>query len=66
MGPEQGSNASEGHTGPSGAISPVVWVDCEDYQGWSHHTESLRPVVPGPFRFVLVNPDDGTDELLER
>jgi len=66
MGAETGPHATEGHTGPSGANEPIVWVDCEDSLRWSHHRESLGPVVPGPFRFILVNPDDGSNELLER
>jgi hypothetical protein len=53
--PEQGSNAAEGHTGPSGAKSPVEWVDCEDYQSWYPYAEPLdhwkaRQLEDAPYR----------------
>jgi hypothetical protein len=53
--PEQGSNAAEGHTGPSGANSPVEWVDCEDYQSWYPYAEPLdhwkaRQLEDAPYR----------------
>lgn len=41
MTPEQSPNATEGHTGPSGANEPIVWVDCEDSLRWGLDPESL-------------------------
>jgi hypothetical protein len=41
MGAETGPNAPEGHTGPSGANEPIVWVDCEDSLRFGLDPESL-------------------------
>lgn len=42
MGAESQPNAAEGHTGPSGANEPIVWVDCEDSLRWGLDPESLE------------------------